>query len=67
MKSAQPAYLNLLVVPHPPDQDFAKLDAVTTTVHNSNSSRFKTVWDESPVGIGIPRDGKWRAIRNNHS
>ena len=63
MKSGQPTYLNLLVVPHPEDQDFAKLDAATSMTQDSETSSFKTVCDGVLVSIKIAKDGEWQVSR----
>ena len=63
MKAGVPAYLNLLVVPHPPNQDFAKLDAETQSIHDSDHSKFQTSCDGNPVTIEMSRAGEWAVRR----
>ena len=63
MKAGQATWLNLLVVPHPEDQDFANLDAVTTLTQNSEKSFFKTRCDGIPIDLEIDRNGTWSVKR----
>jgi hypothetical protein len=65
MKSGQPTYLNLLVVPHPENQDFEKLDAVTSMTQDTEKSSFKTVCDGVPVSIEMNRNGTWSVSRSS--
>lgn len=63
MRAGQAAYLNLLVVPHPPDADLAKLDAATSTNHDAARSTFQTMCDGVAVTIEIARSGEWQVRR----
>jgi len=53
----------MLVVPHPEDQDFAKLDGVTSLQQDADKSTFRSVCDGGSVNIDIARDGQWEVIR----
>jgi len=63
MKANKPTYLNLLVVPHPEDQDFAKLDDLTSMTQDAEKSSFKTTCDGVSVTIEIAKDGEWQVRR----
>ena len=65
MKASQATYLNLLVVPHPENQDFEKLDAVTSMTQDAEKSSFKTVCDGVPVSIEMNRNGTWSVSRTS--